>query len=65
MNLLQKKIEKLIEEEGGVRGAGRLLQVTPQHIMRMRDGEVDKPGERILRRLGLVREVTYRGAKNE
>ena len=52
---LQKRIEALIKEHGGVRAAAAACRVDPSYLCRMRDGVQVGPTDRTLERLGLKR----------
>jgi len=47
-------------QHGGLRPAARALRIDAAYLKRLRDGEKRDPGDAILRKLGLYREVVYR-----
>lgn len=63
MNLLQRRIDELIEKHGGLVAAARVLQVDAGYLSRLRSGEKKDPGYAVLRRMGLRRVVTYERVK--
>ena len=59
MSLLRQRIDELAAKHGSLRAAARVLQVDHAYLSRLRSGEKDDPGESVLRKLGLLRVVTY------
>jgi hypothetical protein len=60
MNELQAAIARLIERHGGLRAAAKILEIDPGYLSRLHRGENDYPNAKILRKLGLEREIVYR-----
>ena len=59
MNRLRERIEELIARHGSLRAAGRVLQIDPAYLSRLRSGEKNDPSDEVVRKLGLRRVVTY------
>jgi LmbE family N-acetylglucosaminyl deacetylase len=59
MNVLQQRINELVERHGSIRAAARVLDVDPVYLYRLSTGEKDAPGPELLRKLKLRRVVTY------
>jgi len=57
---IQTRCRELVEQHGGVRKAARALDMDPGYFLRLADGNKSSPSDEILRKLGLVRVVTYR-----
>lgn len=60
---LADRINELVEQHGSLRAAARVLQCSAAYACRLRAGSIKEPGPLILRRLGLVRVVTYERTK--
>lgn len=48
-----------IEQHGSLRAAARVLRVSAPYLCRFRYGQKRNPSDKLLRRLGLVRKVSY------
>jgi hypothetical protein len=59
MSLLTKRLEQLADQHGGVRPAARFLEIDPGYFLRLANGEKDNPSDKLLRKLGLTRVVTF------
>lgn len=57
---LTNRIQELIIEHGGLRAAGRALDVNPSYLKRLKDGERFNPSDSLLRRMDLISEVKYK-----
>lgn len=53
------RIEQLIHQHGSLRAAGRAIRVDPAYLVRLHAGTKDNPSKKVLRKLGIKREVTY------
>lgn len=49
-----------VEQHGSLRAAAKVLGVSAPYLCRFRHGQKRNPSPKLLRRLGLVREVQYR-----
>jgi hypothetical protein len=61
---LQKHIDRLVKQHGGLRAAARKIQIDPAYLWRLRQGRKSTPGDKVLEKLGLRRVerlLTYRG----
>jgi hypothetical protein len=56
---LADRLDELIEQHGGLRAAGRALEIDPAYLHRLYVGEKDAPSANVLRKLGLRRVVSY------
>ncbi len=65
MTLLQQRVQELVLQHGSVRAAGRVLEVDSAYLYRLGNGEKTDPGEKLLRRMGLRRIVTYERLKEQ
>ena len=61
MTPLDRWVCRLIRKHGGVRSAGRALDVDPAYLYRLATGEKDNPSDATLKKLGLkpMRKVLY------
>jgi hypothetical protein len=57
---IENAVQRLADKHGSLRAAARVLGVTPAYLCRLRQGAKIGPSDAFLRKLGLVREVTYR-----
>jgi len=64
-NRLVARILCLEEQHGGLRAAARVVGIDPGYLKRLRDSEKTSPSEKTLRKLGLVRIISYAGAEDE
>lgn len=62
MSALTKRICELEQHHGSLRALARVLEVDPGWLSRLRDDVDNKhaPSDKLLRKLGLERVVTYR-----
>jgi hypothetical protein len=60
MQEIQAAVEEKIAQHGGLRAAARVLKMTPAYLCRLRYGIKNNPGDKILRKLGLERTVTFK-----
>ena len=56
---LQKRIDDLVKEHGGVRAAARAVDIDPSYLLRLRRGDTAGATDRTLKKLGLTAEVRY------
>lgn len=56
---LAERIEKLIEQHGSLRAAGRAIQIDPAYLSKLASGGKIAPSKTTLRRLGLNAVTTY------
>ena len=56
---ISKRIEQLQKQHGGLRAAARAVGMSASYMIRLRDGEKFEPSARLLRKLGLRKEVAY------
>jgi hypothetical protein len=54
------RIEQLIKQHGSLRAAGRAIKVDPAYLLRLHAGTKTEPSDKVLRKLGLRRVVTYK-----
>jgi hypothetical protein len=57
---LQKHVDKLIKEHGGLRAAGRACAIDPAYLGRIHRGQVETTSDNTLKKLGLRRVETLR-----
>jgi len=60
MSEIQKVIDRLVAQHGGLRKAGRAIGIKAPYLSRLWRGEQSNPGPSILRKLGLIRTVGYK-----
>lgn len=53
------RITELMQQHGGLRAAARAVKLQPSYLSRLRNGHQTNPSPEALRKLGLVRHVTY------
>lgn len=58
--MLVERVNRLIEQHGGIRPAARALEIDPAYLMRLRDSIKINPSDDTLRKLGLRKVVTIR-----
>ena len=58
--MIAQRVNELIEQHGGLRAAARVLGISAPYLQRLGQGWYDKPSPKILRRMGLMRVVTYK-----
>jgi transcriptional regulator with XRE-family HTH domain len=59
MSEIQTAIQALIDKHGSLRAAARAIDISAAYLSRLRRGKKDNPGTKALRRIGLVKAVTY------
>ena len=59
MSLLQQRIAEKIAQHGSYRAAGAVLDFDHTYLYRLANGSKTGPGDKLLRKLGLRRVVTY------
>lgn len=59
MTQIEVAISSLIQKHGTLRAAARAVNIDPAYMWRLRAGEKENPSDSVLRKLGLVKEVTY------
>lgn len=59
MSEITEAATKLIEKHGGLRAAARVLGINYAYLWRLKSGEKVNPNAKILRKLGLRRQVSY------
>lgn len=57
---LGARISMLVDRHGSLRNVAKVLEIDLAYLSRMQSGEKVNPSETVLRKLGLVRVVTYR-----
>jgi hypothetical protein len=57
---ISHRCHELVLKHGGVRKAALALDIDPGYFCRLMDNSKKAPSDLILRKLGLVRVVTYR-----
>ena len=60
MSEIQNAVELAIEKHGGLRKAARALNIEVSYFWRLRHGDKSNPSDKVLRKLGLAREIEYR-----
>lgn len=58
--IVGEAIKAKVKQHGGLRPAGRAMNVDHAYLKRLRDGEKRDPSDDLLKKLGLCREVSYR-----
>ena len=58
-SFLQTHATALIDLHGGLRPAARALRIDAAYLCRLSRGDKISPGPAVLKRLGLVRVITY------
>lgn len=56
---LVERIEQLVQQHGSLRAVGRVTEIDPGYLSRLRAGEKVNPEKDKLQRLGLRRVVSY------
>lgn len=64
MNDIQLAVKALVDHYGSYRSAADAIDLNYAYLWRLRKGEKTDPSDEVLRKLGLVREVTYRKPGN-
>ena len=59
MTTIQQAAERLIAQHGGLRKAARAVNISPAYLSRLRTATKVNPQARVLRFLGIERQVTY------
>lgn len=57
--ILERAIDKLAKQHGGLRALARSTGVSVSYLCRLRNGTKDAPSDETLERLGLRRVVVY------
>lgn len=60
---LQKRIDELIKEHGGLRAAARAVDIDPSYLQRLQRGYTTGAREKTLKKLGLQRVDGYAAAR--
>lgn len=60
MITLRDRIQQLADKHGGIRPAARVLKIDPSYLWRLYSGEKTEPSDAVLKKLRLVKVVTYR-----
>ena len=60
---LKKRVKDVVEQHGGLQPAGRALKIDHAYLSRLLRGEKTNPSAKVLRKLKLVRVVTFVGEK--
>lgn len=63
MTAIQQAIQALERKHGTLRAAARAVKLDVAYMHRLKTGEKENPGDQILRKLGLVKSVTYESRK--
>ena len=58
-NLLQERIKEKVDQHGSYRAAAAVLDFDHTYLFRIANGSKTDPGDKLLRKLGLRRVVTY------
>ena len=56
---LQRRVELLIREHGGVRAAARAVDIDPSYLLRLKRGATAGATDKTLKKLGLQRIERY------
>lgn len=56
---LQERIDQLVRQHGSLRAVARVIEIDAGYLSRLRAGEKARPGDVLLRKMGLRRVVTY------
>lgn len=64
-SLLQERIRDKVLQHGSYRAAGAVLGFDGAYLLRLEKGGKTAPGERLLRKLGLRKVVTYVDKKDK
>ena len=56
---LQKRIDELVSEHGGLRAAARVVGIDPSYLNRLRQGDTAGATDKTLKKLGLKRIEQY------
>jgi hypothetical protein len=56
---VRDRIDELMKQHGGLRKAARALQLHASYLSRLRNGHQKNPSPEALRRMGLVKHITY------
>lgn len=59
---LQLRVSELVGQHGSYRAAGKALKLSPPYLCRLFLGQATNPTDEVLKKLGLVRIVTYKKA---
>lgn len=59
MPQIQRIIERLVKQHGGLRRAAEAVGINAPYLCRLRYGERKNPSERVLKKLGIKRVVSY------
>ena len=62
---LIQAVERVIAKHGGLRKAARAIDVNFAYLWRLKAGKKTNPSARILRKLGLKRQVTYEPTRRD
>ena len=57
---LAERVDQLARQHGSLRAAARVVGIDPAYFFRLHSGEKIAPSVKTLRKLGLVKEVSYR-----
>lgn len=58
--IVGEAIRLKVEHHGSLRAAAKALRVSAPYLCRFRYGQQRNPSDKLLQRLGVVREVSYR-----
>lgn len=56
---VHNRITELIRQHGSLLAVARVTEIDSGYLSRLSSGEKSAPGERVLRRLGLVKRIVY------
>lgn len=56
---IHNRIAELVRQHGSLRTVARVTEIDTGYLSRLSSGEKSDPGERVLRRLGLVKRIVY------
>lgn len=64
MNEIQLAVKALVDHYGSYRSAADAIDVNYAYLWRLGSGEKTEPSDDVLKKLGLVKQVTYRKPGN-
>ena len=56
---IPERINELMAEHGGLNRAAKAVKLYPSYLSRLRNGHQTNPSPEALKKLGLVRRITY------
>lgn len=58
-DVVREQIGQLIHRHGSLRKCARVLEISPAYLSRLFRGEKDEPSEKLLRKMGLRKIISY------